>query len=194
MRKGVIEGSAFTALTELSAPPVPKTNPPTAISEGWELAFRPDPTVWDGQFANNAWLAELPKPFTKLVWDNAALISYRSAEKLGLKEGRQVRITYQGRVLDVPVMVVPGVPDETLTLTLGYGRTRGGHVLIGDDNLPRGYNAYALRGSMLGGHATQAKVTIASMALRHLVTTPLPSRDGGFARAEPFGREEGIET
>src|ERR1700682_4187958 len=30
-----------------------------------EVIFRPDPTIYDGRFANNGWLQELPKPITK---------------------------------------------------------------------------------------------------------------------------------
>ena len=43
-----------------------------APAQGLELVFRPDPAVWDGRFANNAWLQELPRPLTRLTWDNAA--------------------------------------------------------------------------------------------------------------------------
>ena len=44
-------------------------------AEGLELVFAPDPTIYDGRFANNGWLQELPKPMTKLTWGNAALMS-----------------------------------------------------------------------------------------------------------------------
>ena len=51
--------------------------------EGLELVFRPDPTIWDGRFANNGWLQELPKPMTRLTWDNAAFISPALADEAG---------------------------------------------------------------------------------------------------------------
>src|SRR6185295_13341289 len=41
----------------------------------FELVFRTDPTIYDGRFANNGWLQELPKPLSKVTWDNAALVS-----------------------------------------------------------------------------------------------------------------------
>ena len=49
--------------------------------QGLEVVFRPDPSVHDGRFANNAWLQELPKSLTKLTWDNAALVGPGTAER-----------------------------------------------------------------------------------------------------------------
>ncbi|HEV3204855.1 MAG TPA: hypothetical protein VGY77_10745, partial [Gemmataceae bacterium] len=104
---------------------------------GLEISFRPDPTVFDGRFANNGWLQELPKPLTNLTWDNAALLSPRTAEKLGLtsKVGVHggehgeifadlVELNYRGRKLRTPIWIIPGHADDSITLHLGYGRTR----------------------------------------------------------------------
>jgi molybdopterin-containing oxidoreductase family iron-sulfur binding subunit len=107
---------------------------------GLELIFRPDPTVWDGRFANNGWLQELPKPFSQLTWDNAALMSPSTAKRLGVKFNDLVELDFQGRKLRAAVFEVPGQADDSITLTLGYGRTRGGRVADG-----AGFNAYALR-------------------------------------------------
>ncbi|MDB5329301.1 MAG: Fe-S-cluster-containing hydrogenase subunit [Phycisphaerales bacterium] len=162
LRKGVIDDSAIKprAAAGGSAQAGPATaptsapagsgaaSPPEAIASGgsgpWELVIRPDPTIWDGRFANNPWLQELPKFFSKLVWDNAAYISPRSAEELGvINTGDVVKITWGGRTLEVPVLIVPGVPEKTLSLTLGYGRLRAGHV-ANENGITRGYNAYVL--------------------------------------------------
>ncbi len=107
-------------------------------SGGLELLFRPDPCVLDGRFANNGWLQECPKPLTKLTWDNALLISPRTARELGLgdlvagddqwPEAPLARLEVQGRALEVPVWVLPGQADQTLVLHLGYGRWRAGKV------------------------------------------------------------------
>jgi len=90
-----------------------------------ELAIRPDPNIGDGSFANNPWLQELPRPFTKLVWDNAALISPGLATKLDVISGQIVRIESAGRSIDIPAMILPGLPDGTVTLHLGYGGKHG---------------------------------------------------------------------
>jgi len=171
LRKGLIEDSAFKPVQNSGQSPATEPSEPAIGSAaGWQIVFRPDPTVWDGTQANNGWLQELPKPFTKLVWDNAALISYRSAEKLGAKDGQVVRITFDGRSLDAPVVVVPGLPDETLTLTLGYGRSRGGHVMT-DDGAVRGFNAFAMRTTAATGMAAGVEVALVAGASRQLVMT-----------------------
>ncbi len=105
-----------------------------------EISFRADPTVLDGRFANNGWLQELPKPISKLTWDNAAFLSAHTAQRLGVQNDDVVEISYQGRKLRAPVWVLPGHADDTVTIHLGYGRTRAGR--IGND---AGFNAYLLR-------------------------------------------------
>jgi molybdopterin-containing oxidoreductase family iron-sulfur binding subunit len=145
---GLIAGTAHPArevtlrtdeLAKLTAAPV---------GPGLEIVFRPDPTLWDGRFANNGWLQELPKPLTKLTWENAALISPKLAEERGLLNFKDVgdvrhelvELHYEGRVVIAPVLVTPGQADDSVTIFLGHGRTRAGHVGSGV-----GFNAYRLR-------------------------------------------------
>ncbi|MBI2149919.1 MAG: TAT-variant-translocated molybdopterin oxidoreductase [Acidobacteria bacterium] len=106
----------------------------------FEIVFRPDPTIFDGRFANNGWLQELPKPLTKLTWDNAALISPGTAERLGLQNGDVVELRYLGRSLRAPVWIAPGHAADSVTVHLGYGRTKAGKI-----GTALGFNAYALR-------------------------------------------------
>ncbi|MDQ4074988.1 MAG: TAT-variant-translocated molybdopterin oxidoreductase [Chloroflexota bacterium] len=108
--------------------------------EGLELIFRPDPSIWDGRFANNAWLQELPKHLTKLTWDNAALISPLTAQAHDVTNEDVVELRFRGGVVEAPVFLLPGHPENTVTVYLGYGRLRGGRV-AGE----QGFNAYQLR-------------------------------------------------
>ena len=108
----------------------------------YELILRPDPTVGDGRFANNGWLQELPKPLTKLTWDNAALVSPATAARLTVGSGDVIEIADGPRTLEVPAWVLPGQADGCITLHLGYGRNRVGKVGEGC-----GVNAYYLRTS-----------------------------------------------
>ncbi|HEV2826308.1 MAG TPA: TAT-variant-translocated molybdopterin oxidoreductase [Pyrinomonadaceae bacterium] len=121
---------------------------------GFEIVFRTDPTIYDGRFANNGWLQELPKPLSKLTWDNAALVSPNTAAQLGLtktigKKGGDIyvdtiKITHQGRTFSdvVPTWITPGQPDGVITIHLGYGRKHAGRVGNG-----KGFNAYEIRTS-----------------------------------------------
>lgn len=95
---------------------------------GIEILFRPDPTIWDGRFANNGWLQELPKPLTKLTWDNAALMSPKMAKDLGVENEQVIRISLGERSVEAPVWILPGHLPEAVTLHLGYGRTDAGYV------------------------------------------------------------------
>jgi molybdopterin-containing oxidoreductase family iron-sulfur binding subunit len=114
----------------------------TRNGSGIEIAFATDPKVFDGRFANNAWLQELAHPISKLTWDNALLISDATAKGLDLETGDVVEIAYRERVLEAPALIVPGHVDDAVTLPLGYGRTATGHVGRGV-----GFNANALRTS-----------------------------------------------
>ena len=110
--------------------------------EDLEIHFRPDPMVWDGRFVNNAWLQETPKPITLLTWDNAALVSPATAERLRLQKEHLAELRFDGRTISAAVWIVPGQADGVVTLHLGYGQQRSGRVGRGT-----GFNAYALRPS-----------------------------------------------
>jgi len=106
----------------------------------FELALRPDPAVYDGRFANNGWLQELPRPLTRLTWGNALMLAPRDAERLGVSTESLVTVEGDGRSLVAPVWVLPGQAEGTATLHLGHGREAAGRVGTGV-----GVNASALR-------------------------------------------------
>jgi molybdopterin-containing oxidoreductase family iron-sulfur binding subunit len=121
--------------------------PPTA--QGLEIVFRPDPSVFDGRFAHNPWLQELPRPLTKLTWDNAAFVSPADAQRLGLATGDVVELGLEGRTVNAPVWVLPGQTPGSVAVHLGYGRTRGSRVGVGV-----GFDAYRIRTSKAPWHAS----------------------------------------
>jgi molybdopterin-containing oxidoreductase family iron-sulfur binding subunit len=127
--------------------------PPPSAVQAIELNFRPDPAIYDGRFANNAWLQEVPRPHSKLTWDNAAYISVATAARLGVKTEDVVEIEAGGRRLEAPAWVLPGQPDDSITLHLGHGRWRAGKVGSGT-----GVNAYALRTSAAPWHIPEVSV------------------------------------
>ena len=106
------------------------------------MLFRPDVSVRDGRYANNGWLQELPRQFSKLVWDNAALISPELAKREKLENGDIVDLTFRERTIKAPVWIQFGQAENSITLPLGYGRTVAGRV-----GYNVGFDAYALRPS-----------------------------------------------
>jgi MoCo/4Fe-4S cofactor protein with predicted Tat translocation signal len=122
-------------------------------ADALEIVFRPDPTIYDGRFANNGWLQEAPKPITKLTWDNTAQLSPATAQKLGLANGDVVHVVLNNRGVEAPVWIVPGQANNSVTVHLGYGRRRAGRVGKGV-----GFNAYMLQDSATPWIATGVQI------------------------------------
>ena len=138
---GVIAGTAFAgqsvALQTGFAVPAAQ-----AAAAGMEVNFRPDPTVYDGRFANNGWMQELPKPITKLTWDNAVLLSPSAAQKLDVTNGDLLELKNGTHTVRGPVWITPGHAENSATVHMGYGRTRMGKLAN-----QVGFNASAVRAS-----------------------------------------------
>ncbi len=165
LERGVIDGTAL--------PPKPvalkgglDVSSPASSSEGGnnlEVAFIPDPTIWDGSFCNNGWLQEIPKFFNKMTWDNVVMMSPATAQRLGVTmdpsefiKGEVLELTYQGKKVQGAAFITPGQADDCIVVTLGYGRSRAGRIGTGT-----GYNAYAIRtaASSWFGSGLQVKKT-----------------------------------
>jgi len=149
LHDGTVEGTAWPAVQ-------PRLNPGrlalavdglrALLDAGLPSADRPevvlcaDSKVWDGRFANNGWLQELPDPLTKVTWDNALLVSPATARELGIADGEIAAIETGSATIEVPTFVLPGQARSSMTLALGYGRTAAGQVGNGV-----GADAYQLR-------------------------------------------------
>ncbi len=154
LHDGWVEGTAFTA-REGSGGGGSATLPAApASSGGLEIQFKADPSIYDGRYANVGWLQELPKQVTNLSWDNAALMSLVTLEKLGIAENEAIELELNGRKVIAPVLGVPGHPDDVVTVYLGFGRSDAGRVGSGV-----GFNAYTLRTSDATAVASGLKVT-----------------------------------
>jgi molybdopterin-containing oxidoreductase family iron-sulfur binding subunit len=135
---GVLPGSALPPVSTpaVSAGAWMQSKPATNQGD-LDVAFRLDPNILDGRYANNGWMQELPKPLTKLTWDNAALVSPKTAKRLSIPEPEgsargtwveRVTLKVGGASVSIPAWVVPGHPDDTVTVYLGAGRKRSGRV------------------------------------------------------------------
>ena len=107
-----------------------KYSPAKPVGEdNFEVVFVPDNSLLDGRYVHNGWMMELPDPITKLVWDNAALISPATAKKLGVEHnGNHLAIEVGGTTLEVPAYILPGHANNSVTLPLGYGTVRVPHT------------------------------------------------------------------
>jgi MoCo/4Fe-4S cofactor protein with predicted Tat translocation signal len=141
LHDGVVPNTAVPTSSRPGLPagaPLPQPAPPGEI----EIVFRPDPTVWYGEFSNNGWCQELPKPQNQMTWDNAVWISPNTAQRLGLNTEDIIEIDHRGLKVQGPVWILPGHADDSITVQFGYGRAHVGRVANGI-----GYNAYAVRTS-----------------------------------------------
>jgi len=134
---------------------------------------------FDGRFANNAWLQELPDPVTKLTWGNAALISPRLAREYNLENEDMVVLEVGGRTLEIPVWISPGQADNAISVALGYGRTAAGRVGNGV-----GFNAYQLRTSENLWYATG--VLLRKLGRKYKLAC---TQDHGSMEGRPIVRE-----
>ncbi len=176
---------------------------PTVEPDAVEVVFRLDSKVLDGCYANNAWLQELPESMTKIVWDNAAVMSPATAKRLGVEvdyeEGMsmadRIEITLGGRTLDAPVWVQPGHADNSITLRFGYGR----NIRSLRDETPfllwdtdRKVNVYAQ--GALGSEVGVNVYPLRSAALERIAVGPAITRAGGgylLATTQEHGSMEG---
>jgi molybdopterin-containing oxidoreductase family iron-sulfur binding subunit len=127
-----LRGEALAGATALEGP--------DAAEGSLDLQFMADASVHDGRYANNGWLQELPRPLTKITWDNAVLMAPALAARLGLASEDVVELHLADASVNGPVWILPGHPDGAVTVSLGYGRRRAGRVADG-----HGFDAYALR-------------------------------------------------
>jgi MoCo/4Fe-4S cofactor protein with predicted Tat translocation signal len=152
LHDGLMAGTALPAISVAVRADIAQQVQNTP-DEQLQIAFRPDPTIFDGRFANNGWLQELPKPNTKLTWDNAAMLSPATAQHLALVDGDYVKLQIAGHETKAGVVVVPGHADNVVTLHIGYGRRRAGSVGTGP-----GFNANFIRTSAAPWLATGLKI------------------------------------
>ncbi len=198
-------GAVVAAMGKLSGPP---------SESSLEIRFHSS-FVGDGRFAGNPWLQELPEPGTRNVWDNPALISPRTATALGLTpealtvklpEAQLATVTVGGKSVTVPVWILPGMADNTVILTVGYGRRVSGRVGDGvgvDVNPVRPAGAMAARGATVARAAGDYKVSSTQQqwalegrtALVRAVDLPAFQKfhkDGSYSKHPIYGTKQAI--
>jgi Fe-S-cluster-containing dehydrogenase component len=167
LHDGVVANSKAKPVV-VKTPVLPDVAPATA-PQGIRLVFQADNAVWDGVFANNAWLQECPRPLTKEVWGNSLALSPGDAGRLGVRDGDVVTISHSAVVTRAPVRVHAGQADGVIAAALGYGRRRVGAIGNGV-----GFDVNPLRPTDLSWHIDH--VAIAAAGDRQ----PVPSTQQQF--------------
>ncbi|HWY58489.1 MAG TPA: TAT-variant-translocated molybdopterin oxidoreductase [Terriglobales bacterium] len=153
LHDGWIEGTTFAPRSvNLKSSSFPAS--PVGDEKSIEINFRRDPCVHDGCFSNNGWLQELPKPMSKLTWDNAVLIGPATAAGMGLKTEDLVTLELNGKKVTAPIWIQAGHAANSVTVSLGYGRRRAGRAGTG-----AGFDMYPLRSSATPWFTTGVNIT-----------------------------------
>ena len=180
LHDGWVAGTTYPpksiALKNTVLPASQSTSP--AGASGSELNFRRDPSIYDGRFSNNGWLQELPKPLTKLTWDNCIMIGPAMAERLKLNFKDLAELEFNGKKIKGGVWIQAGHPDNSITVFLGYGRRNAGRI-----GTAQGFDVYPLRTSQAPWFADGAKLTATGE------TYPLASTQGYQTMETPDGSE-----
>ncbi|MDX8529192.1 TAT-variant-translocated molybdopterin oxidoreductase [Mesorhizobium sp. MSK_1335] len=140
LRGGIVPNTAAKPVSVSVPPDLGGLRPAAKAGNGIEIRFVADPWLRDGRLANASWLQELPRPLTKIVWGNAALISPATAERLKIDNGKIINVAVNGAEVDAPAWIVPGHPGETVTLSFGFGRKVGSVAALSE-----GYDGFHLR-------------------------------------------------
>ena len=153
LHDGWVEGTTFApvnATVKTANLPAPAESAPNAI----EINFRRDPSIYDGSFSNNGWLQELPKPMTKMTWDNPVMVGPAMATRMQLQSKDLISVELNGKKVTGAVWIQAGHPDNSITVFLGYGRRRSGRVGTG-----AGFDFYPLRNSATPWFTTGANIS-----------------------------------
>lgn len=186
--------SGFSALAGKADKPLAPTK------DSMEIVLTPDAKMWDGRYADNAWLQEAPDPVTKLTWDNAAWLSPKTFAALGLKkDGDRLKVTVGGASLNIPALSAPGHAHNSVTIPLGYGQKS--FSVVGNE---RGFNAYSLRSGSASLVLNGAKVEKADGNYALAITQDNYTMEGRaqvregtkdrFDKNETFAQTEGMDS
>lgn len=138
LRDGVFETAApaasavaFTGNVSSAAQAVSKPG------NGTEVMLYEKTGMGNGAHANNPWLLEFPDPVSKVTWDNYFAVLPSFAEKNGWRQGTVIEVKVGNATMRGPVLLQPGMADETIAAAVGFGRTAAGKAGNGV-----GFNAY----------------------------------------------------
>ena len=139
------------------------TTAASALGSDMQVKFYESIALGDGYWADNPWLQELPDPVSKITWDNYIVASPKWLVKNGysfdgdFKEKKYVigKLTVGDQSIELPVVGVPGTPEGTFGVALGYGREG-----IANAELRNGKAAFQFLVNSNGNFTNVAKASI----------------------------------
>jgi MoCo/4Fe-4S cofactor protein with predicted Tat translocation signal len=188
LHDGWIDGTTFAPKSVTAKSQATPDSGLKSESSAIELNIRRDSTIYDGQFANNGWLQELPKPMSKLTWDNAILMGPKMAKDLGIVSEDVVELGLNGKKVTGAVWIQAGHPDKSITITLGYGRKRAGRV-----GTAQGFDAYTLRTTSAPWTASGVQIRKTGDTYKLASTQGMQSMDTPDGDHRPLVREASLE-
>ncbi len=191
LHDGWVEGTAYQAKGGGGRKvTVPSASQPaqSAQNGNFEINFRRDPSIYDGRFANNGWLQELPKPLTKLTWDNPIMIGPAMAERLKLNFKDVAELEFNGKKVKGAIWIQAGHPDHSITVFLGYGRTRAGRIGTGT-----GFDFYPMRTSQSPWFANGAQLRGTGDIYQLASTQGFQTMETHDGNVRPLVRERSLE-
>lgn len=198
LHDGYLEGSAAAFETDLQpdfesvASSITSAKFPTEplSADNLEVVFTRDYSMDDGRFNNNGWLQECPDPITKVTWDNVISVSPRLARKMNLKNEMVAQVTVDGKSVEGPIWIQPGLADFTVVLPLGYGREKTGRVGLG-----AGFNAYSVRSSKHPNFTSKASLSLTRKTYELATTQEHGSMEegGSFMQGRAIIREANLD-
>jgi MoCo/4Fe-4S cofactor protein with predicted Tat translocation signal len=187
LHDGWIEGTAY-ASKNVTLKTTTFTVEQSKSADAIELNFRRDPSIYDGRFSNNGWLQELPKPLTKLTWDNPVMIGPVMAERMKLNFKDVVELEFNGKKVRGPIWIQAGHPDNAVTLFFGYGRTHAGRVGSG-----AGFDVYPLRTSQIPWFGNGVKLTATGETYNLACTQGYQTMETPNGSERPLVQERNLE-
>jgi MoCo/4Fe-4S cofactor protein with predicted Tat translocation signal len=188
LHDGWIEGTAFAPRNIAAKSAVVTSTPTKPDGNTVELNFRRDPSIYDGRFSNNGWLQELPKPLTKLTWDNCIMIGPAMGERLKLNSKDVAELNCNGKKVKGAVWIQAGHPDNSITVFFGYGRSRAGRV--GTD---QGFDLYPMRTSQTMWLANGASLVATGETYNLASTQGYQTMETPDGATRPLVREADLE-
>jgi len=112
LRDGFWKKSTYAKAAPKGGGTVSVTVPKAPSAGNYEVVFSTDGSVYDGRYANNAWLQEAPDPISKVCWDNVAMVSPATAKELGVYD-EILKLQPKGKIYGIWTAENAGVDKVT---------------------------------------------------------------------------------